>query len=96
MDNFSAIIEENFEIVSVKPTTTPAGMEGDDWYCYKIAQGKNTIRGYRQGDRQIVVEAAEEIVTQLNERRLGKGARAQLAKSKAEAAKAAKNTDAKK
>lgn len=85
MDNFSSIIEENFEIVSVKPTETPAGMEGDDWYCYKIAQGTNTIRGYRQGKRTTVVAAAEEIVAQLNERRLGKGARAQLAKAKAKA-----------
>jgi len=82
MSGFASIIEENFEIVSVKPTETPAGMEGSDWHCYKIAQGANIIRGYRQGNRRAVLQAAEEIVDQLNERRLGKGARAQLAKTK--------------
>lgn len=82
MSGFASIIEENFEIVSVKPTETPAGMEGSDWHCYKIAQGTNIIRGYRQGNRRTVLQAAEEIVDQLNERRLGKGARAQLAKTK--------------
>jgi len=57
-------------------------MEGSGWHCYEIAQGPNIIRGYRQGNLRVVTEAAEEIVTQLNERRLGKNARAQLAKSK--------------
>jgi hypothetical protein len=89
MTGFSSIIAENFEIVSVKPSSTPEGMEGEGWHCYEIAQGTNTIRGYRQGTHKTVVEAAEEIVAQLNERRLGKGARAQLAKAKAEAAKTA-------
>jgi len=79
-------IEEHFEIVSVKPTDAPEGMEGDGWYCYEIAQGSNTIRGYRQGKLRAVTEAAEEIVDQLNERRLGKNARAKLAKAKAASA----------
>jgi len=83
MTDISAIIEENFEIVSVEPTDTPDGMEGDGWFCYEIAQGTNTIRGFRRGTRKAVLQAAEEIVNQLNERRLGKRARAELAKVKA-------------
>jgi hypothetical protein len=58
-------------------------MEGDGWFCYKISQGTNNIRGFRQGTRKSVLQAAEEIVNQLNERRLGKRARAELAKAKA-------------
>jgi len=83
MTDISSIIEENFEIVSVEPTDTPDGMEGDGWFCYKIAQGTNSIRGFRQGTRKSVLLATEEIVNQLNERRLGKRARAELAKAKA-------------
>ena len=84
MTDISSIIEENFEIVSVEPTDAPEGMEGDGWFCYKIAQGTNNIRGFRQGTRKTVLLAAEEIVSQLNERRLGKRARAELAKAKAD------------
>jgi len=83
MPDIASIIEENFELVSVKPTDTPDGMEGGGWFCYEIAQGTNTIRGFRQGTRKAVTLAAEEIVDQLNERRLGKRARAELAKAKA-------------
>lgn len=83
MPGITSTIEEHFEIVSVTPTETPAGMEDGEWHCYKIAQGSNIIRGYRLGNRRAVVEAAEEIVTQLNERRLGKRAPSQLAKAKA-------------
>ncbi|MDH3612056.1 MAG: hypothetical protein OEU90_02095 [Gammaproteobacteria bacterium] len=89
MQNISSTIEEHFEIVSVKPAETPTGMEEGNWHCYEIAQGPNIIRGYRLGSRRAVVAAAEEIVSQLNERRLGKRAPKLLAKAKAEAAKAA-------
>ena len=49
-----------------------------------IVQGPNTIRGFREGSLKSVTKAAELIVAQLNERRMGKRARAQLviAKSK--------------
>lgn len=47
-------------------------MGGTGWHCYVIAQGTNTIRGYKQGSLEIVRQAVEEIVTRLNERRLGK------------------------
>ena len=47
-------------------------MGGTDWHCYVIGQGTNTIRGYRQGSLEAVRQSTEEIVTRLNERRLGK------------------------
>ena len=72
--------EEHYEIVSVKPVKAPPDMGGDDWHCYVIAQGTNTIRGYRPGNFKTVTQAVEEIVAQLNERRIGKRARANLAK----------------
>lgn len=68
-----------YEIVSVKRADTPPGMEGKDWYKYVIAQGStNTINGHRQGNLKAVTRAVEEIVGQLNERRLGKRGRVNL------------------
>jgi len=88
MRNTPSNYDEHFELVSVTPTETPAGMEDGNWYCYEIAQGANIISGYRSGSRKAVTAAAEEIVGQLNERRLGKRATAILEKAKL--AKAAK------
>jgi hypothetical protein len=67
--------EEAYHIDSVTPAEAPTGMEGDDWHCYIIMQGTNSIRGYRQGKRRAVMTAVEEIVAQLNERRFGKRGR---------------------
>ena len=47
-------------------------MGGTGWYCYVIGQGTNIIRGYQQGSLETVRQSVEEIVTRLNERRLGK------------------------
>lgn len=72
------MIKEDYEIVSVEPTDPPGGMAGKGWHCYVIEQGKNTIRGYQQGDKKAVTKAVEEIVVRLNERRYGKSGRVQL------------------
>ena len=69
---------EPYEIVSVRPAEPPPDMSGADWHCYIIVQGQNTIRGYRQGNVRTVTAAVEEIVAQLNERRLGKRGRVNL------------------
>ena len=53
-------------------------MDGTDWHCYIIEQGKNTIRGYQQGSLQVVTKSVEEIVMRLNERRFGKRGRVHL------------------
>ena len=74
------MFKQEYEIVSVKPTDPPGGMDGTGWHCYIIAQGKNTIRGYQQGNIKAVTGAVEEIVERLNERRFGKKGRAQPSK----------------
>lgn len=67
-----------YEIVSVQRAEPPPGLEGSDWYRYVITQGSNTINGCRQGNLNAVTLAVEEIVVQLNERRLGKRGRVNL------------------
>ncbi len=59
-------------------------MVGTGWHCYIIAQGKNNIRGYRQGSIGTVTRAVEEIVFRLNERRRGKFGRVHLTMSSQE------------
>jgi hypothetical protein len=75
------LIEEDYSIVSVEPTDPPGGMVGAGWHCYIIEQGKNTIRGYQQGNIKDVTRAVEEIVARLNERRYGKKGRVHLTMS---------------
>ena len=75
------MIEEDYAIVSVEPTDPPGGMVGTGWHCYIIEQGKNTIRGYQQGNIKDVTRAVEEIVARLNERRYGKKGRVHLTMS---------------
>ena len=67
-----------YEIVSIQPAEPPPSAEGSDWHLYVIAQGPNTINGYRQGNLKTVTSAVEEIVAQLNERQLGKRGRVNL------------------
>jgi hypothetical protein len=72
------MIEENYEIVSVRPTEPPSDMDGTNWHSYVIVQGSNTIRGYRQGSLSSVREAVKDLVFRLNERRAGKRGRVHL------------------
>ena len=62
----------------MKPVDPPPGAVGTDWHCYVIEQGKNNIRGYRQGSIDGVTRAVEEIVVRLNERRRGRFGRVHL------------------
>lgn len=61
----------------------PPDSESSEWHSYVITQGDNKIQGYREGSLTAVTSAAEVIVAQLNERRMGKRARAQLVIAKA-------------
>ena len=72
------MIEHDFEISSVKPMEPPPESDAPEWHSYVIVQGPNTIRGSREGSLRTVTKAAELIVTQLNERRMGKRARSQI------------------
>lgn len=67
-----------YEIVSVRRSEPPSGAEGSAWYHYVITQGTNAINGHRQGSLKAVTTAVEEIVDQLNERRLNNRGRVHL------------------
>lgn len=78
MTHETSAMGQPYEIVSVRRAEPPPGAEDSEWHRYVIAQGRNTIRGYRQGNLKTVTNAVEEIVAQLNERRLGKRGRVNL------------------
>ncbi len=70
---------QSYEIVSVRRSEPPSGAEGSSWYRYEIAfGGSKNIQGCRQGNLNVVTEAVEEIVAQLNERHRGKKGRVHL------------------
>lgn len=71
-------IIRTYQIVSIRHVKPPPGTEGSGWHQYVIAQGKNTIQGYRQGSLDAVTKAVEVNVAQLNERYMGKSGRAHL------------------
>lgn len=70
--------ERPYTIVSIEQADAPPEGDGELWHCYVISQGDNMIQGFRQGDLEGVTTAVEEIVAQLNSRRLGKRGRVQL------------------
>ncbi len=79
MTDESLALEQPYEIVSVRRAKAPPGAEGSDWHRYVIAfEGTNTIHGCQQGGIKAVTRAVEEIVAQLNERRLSKTSRGHL------------------
>jgi hypothetical protein len=82
----SGMLAEAYAIVSIEPSAAPADTEGANWHCYVIAQGRNEIRGYRQGQQKSVKVEVEEIVARLNERRTGKRSRVHLVMPKAKKA----------
>jgi hypothetical protein len=80
-----------YDIVSIVKSDPPEGTEGTNWHCYVIEQGTNTIRGYRKGNLKTVRFDVEEIVAQLNERRLGKRGRVNIVPTTNKNAAPAKN-----
>ncbi len=61
---------EAFRLVTIHSTPPPEGCVGRDWLIYQIAQGKNVITGYRQGELRSATADVERIVIGLNERRV--------------------------
>ncbi len=79
MTDESSATAQAYEIVSVRRAEPPPGGKGSYWYRYVIAfEGTNTIHGCQQGGITDVTRAVEEIVAQLNERRLSKTSRGHL------------------
>lgn len=69
---------EPYQLVSVTKSAPPAGSDGSGWFKYRIAQGTNTITGYRQGERASIEASLKETVVLLNERRSPRRGRVQL------------------
>ena len=67
-----------FSIGQVESTEPPAEGAGKYWCKYTIVQGSNTITGYRQGGVKAVRKAVNEIVADMNQRRMGKRGRVHL------------------
>jgi hypothetical protein len=61
--------DEYYRLISIDFARAPDGCTGEDWFVYRIAQGKNDIKGYRCGSRERVSEEVQSIVTALNGRR---------------------------
>ena len=71
MSDESSAIAQPYEIVSVRQSEPPLGVEGSNWQHYVIAfEGSSSIHGYRQGNLKAVTRAVESIVAKLNERHM--------------------------
>lgn len=67
-----------FRIVEFARAEPPDGQGDSEWYRYVISQGRGAMSGIRQGTRESVTAAVEEIVVRMNERRLGRFGRVHL------------------
>ncbi|MGI9291041.1 MAG: hypothetical protein ACR2QG_07165 [Gammaproteobacteria bacterium] len=70
-----------FSIGQVESVEPPTEGEGKYWCKYTIVQGSNTITGYRQGGVKAVRKAVNEMVADMNIRRMGKRGRVHLTSS---------------
>ncbi len=78
MTDFQPTLENPYTLISVRRAGVPVGADGSDWHQYVIRQGDNEIRGFRQGTALAVTAVAEQMVTDLNERRSHKPGRRQI------------------
>jgi hypothetical protein len=58
-----------YRLVSIDAADAPEGCVGEDWFVYRIAQGRNGITGYRCGTHERVSADVQTIVASLNGRR---------------------------
>jgi hypothetical protein len=78
MADSQTTLENPYRLISVQCVGVPAGADGPNWHQYVIRQGENEIRGFRQGTALAVTAVAEQMVTDLNERRSHKPGRRQI------------------
>ena len=89
----ASALSDPYQLVSVQAVAPPNGTVGDHWHRYEITQGRNRIVGYRQGFLAIVKSDVEDLVLQLNERRLHHRGRVHVT-LKSRSAPASRNTQA--
>lgn len=68
----SAPNDAEYVLTSLDRSEAPSGIEGDDWFAYKINQGDNEITGYRRGKLTAIKGELKTLIESLNERRSGK------------------------
>ena len=66
----TAHVGESYSLVSIVKAHTPIEGDDRDWHRYVISQGANQIVGHRPGSAAETRRAAEELVVQLNLRRV--------------------------
>lgn len=67
------IKETGYNVISVKKTAPPEGIESDSWYRYIIKRADSIIEGKRCGTLVQVTAHANEFVEELNARTGRKG-----------------------
>ena len=65
-------VKSNFNVMSIEKTTTPEGMDGDNWYKYIIGKGTSEIQGLKMGTLTEVTSHANNVANDLNDRSKGK------------------------
>jgi hypothetical protein len=74
--------DDSYLLVSISKSRSPVGPDERDWHKYVISQGTNRIVGHRPGSPDEARRAVEELVLQLNSRRIVKPSRVHLTLSK--------------
>ena len=67
-----------FKLFAVEASEPPGDGVPGKWFRYKITQGDNVIRGWRQGSKTAVMRELKDTVAALNERRRGRQKRVNL------------------
>jgi hypothetical protein len=80
-----------FKIIELSKTDSPETTDEREWYRYVISQGDKPIVGLRQGSKQSVKAAIDEVVLRMNERRMGKTGRPSAARKSESSTAANKN-----
>jgi len=70
----------DYRLLDIQPTQPPDGSSGE-WFAYRILQGTNMIRGLKSGSSWSITADVEQIVEVLNERRLLRRGRTDLARA---------------
>ncbi len=70
--------EDAYILVSIVKADAPVSSEEGNWHRYVISQGKNQIVGHRPGSLDNVRQAVEELIVQLNARRVPKPGRVHI------------------
>ena len=78
----AAAPDDSYLLVSISKSRSPVGPDERDWHKYVISQGSNRIVGHRPGSPDEARRAVEELVLQLNSRRIVKPSRVHLKLSK--------------